>query len=129
MEAVRSRRLLVDKQIVGPTAFHMAQSDVSSCVLSIITSFTSGLDVFKKFRELGKSKGGDRKRQRSTRDQEEQHLVRSLRKGPEDIDREYQRSIAAVGDGFACGDGEKSTHRCDWDILTVLASCYGYSTC
>ncbi|KAI5361250.1 hypothetical protein Slin15195_G123630 [Septoria linicola] len=87
----------------------MAQSGVSSCVHSIIASFTSELDVFKKFRELRKSKKGRQKRQSSGGDQDEQQLMRSLRKGPEVIGREYQRSISAVGDRFAQGDAATNT--------------------
>ena len=82
----------------------MAHSNVSSCVLSIVGSFSSGLDVFKKLRDKRK-----RKKKSSKRDlrmeQEETRLSRSLRQGPEDIGREYARSVCRVGEGFAVGDG------------------------
>ncbi|KAF2214430.1 hypothetical protein CERZMDRAFT_83129 [Cercospora zeae-maydis SCOH1-5] len=83
----------------------MAHSSVSSCVVSIISSFTSGLDVFHKFRELRRSKKRRPKKQdgKATAEEEVQ-LVSSLKKGPEDIAREYQRSLSAVGDHFAHGD-------------------------
>lgn len=84
----------------------MAQSNVSSCVLSIVASFTSGLDVFKKFKEL-REKRKRRPRKNASLDDEEVRLARSLRQGPEDIGREYQRSISAVGEHFAQGDGER----------------------
>lgn len=82
----------------------MAQTNVSSCVISIIASFTSGLDVFKKFRESRKSRKRRSKKNASV-DDEELRLARSLRQGPEDIGREYQRSIQTAGDQFAHGDG------------------------
>ncbi|KAF7191559.1 hypothetical protein HII31_07061 [Pseudocercospora fuligena] len=80
----------------------MAQSNVSSCVLSIVASFASGLDVFKKFRELRGKKRKSRKN--ASLDDEEVRLAKSLRQGPEDIGREYQRSIISVGEHFAQGD-------------------------
>ncbi|EME77986.1 uncharacterized protein MYCFIDRAFT_179437 [Pseudocercospora fijiensis CIRAD86] len=83
----------------------MAQSNVSSCVLSIVASFASGLDVFKKFRQL---RGKRRKtRKNASLDDEEVRLAKSLRQGPEDIGREYQRSLISVGEHFAQGDGER----------------------
>lgn len=93
----------------------MAQTNVSSCVLSIVASFSSGLDVFKKLREKRKrkrssSRSGHGKRKGRQCDakaveEEEARLSRSLRQGPEDIGREYAQSVYAVGDGFAIGDG------------------------
>lgn len=81
----------------------MAYTNVSSCVLSIVASFSSGLDVFKK---LGEKK---RKRRRFKKtdnvEEQETRLSRSLRQGPEDIGREYQKNVHAVGDDFAIGDG------------------------
>ena len=87
----------------------MAQSNVSSCVLSIVASFTSGLDVFKKFRELRNKKRKSRKN--ASLDDEEVRLARSLRQGPEDIGREYSRSITAIGDHFAQGNGQSHVKR------------------
>ena len=82
----------------------MAHTNVSSCVLSILGSFSSGLDVFKKLRE----KRGRRRRARKneTIEDDEQRLSRSLRQGPEDIGREYQRNLYAAGHDFEIGDGE-----------------------
>ncbi|PPJ57798.1 hypothetical protein CBER1_00130 [Cercospora berteroae] len=82
----------------------MANTSVSSCVVSIISSFTSGRDVFKRFRELRGSKKSRTKEQDKTGRNDEVQLVSSLRRGPEDIGREYQRSISAVGEHFAHGD-------------------------
>ncbi|KAK5113544.1 hypothetical protein LTR62_003413 [Meristemomyces frigidus] len=80
----------------------MAQTNVSSCVLSIIASFSSGLDVFKTLR--GKRKRGKRSKTLAQLDQEEVRLVRSLRRGPEEIEREYLVRSQGVGDRFAVGD-------------------------
>ena len=83
----------------------MAHTQVSSCVLSIVASFSSSLDVFKRLR------GSRRRRKHSksdevTANEEELHLTNSLRLGPEDIGREYQRSLQIAGDQYAVGDGE-----------------------
>lgn len=88
----------------------MAHTNVSSCVLSIVASFSSGLDVFKKLRE--KRRRRRRSRLAEKDDIEEFRLARSLRQGPEDIGREYQRSIQAAGDHFAVGDGKRTTGCC-----------------
>ncbi|KAK4497539.1 hypothetical protein PRZ48_011990 [Zasmidium cellare] len=48
----------------------MAQTNVSSCVISIIASFTSGLDVFKKFRASRKSRKRRSKKNASVDDEE-----------------------------------------------------------
>jgi hypothetical protein len=82
----------------------MASANVSSSVLSIIASFSSGLDVFKKLRERRKRRRGRSKTEGQV-DNNEQLLSRSLRQGPEDIGREYQRcSHSVVGEHMAVGD-------------------------
>ena len=86
----------------------MAQTNVSSCVLSIVTSFTSGLDVFKKFQQA-RGKRRRRNKKDASVDDEELRLARSLRQGPADIGREYQKSVQDVGEGFAFGDGKTCT--------------------
>lgn len=84
----------------------MANANVSSSVLSIIASFSSGLDVFKKLGEKRKKKKR-RSRAEEQTDVDELRLSRSLRQGPEDIGREYQRcSHTALGDHIAIGDGK-----------------------
>ena len=85
----------------------MTQTSVATCVLSIISSFSSGLDVFKKFRELGKKKESKSKKRPAIRDDDEVRLVTSLQRGPEDIGTEYQKSISVIGEHFAQGDGER----------------------
>ncbi|GIZ38618.1 hypothetical protein CKM354_000203000 [Cercospora kikuchii] len=104
----------------------MANASVSSCVVSIISSFTSGLDVFKRFRELRRSKKSRTKKQDKAGREDEVQLVSSLRRGPEDIGREYQRSISAVGEHFAHGDVVANTAlaevllRLNTGLVTVI---------
>ena len=65
-----------------------------SCVVSLITAFTSGLDVLKKLRERRRDKRKTRRSRPSTALQEksgdELRLSRSLRRGPVDIQNEYE---------------------------------------
>jgi len=86
----------------------MAHSNVSSCVMSIVASFSSGLDVFKKLRDTRKRrrrvKAGDKAGDKAE-EENEIRLSKSLRRGPEDIGREYQRNLQNAGDEFAVGDG------------------------
>ena len=86
----------------------MAHSNVASCVLSIVGSFSNGLDVFKKLREKRRKKKKPKKN--DPVEGEELRLSRSLRRGQEDIGREYQNNIFAAGDHFAIGDG--TMRRC-----------------
>ncbi|KAK5126258.1 hypothetical protein LTR85_010493 [Meristemomyces frigidus] len=85
----------------------MAHTNVSSCVLSIVASFSSGLDVFKKLRERRRRKRRSKSGEKG--DEDELCLTKSLRQGPEDIGREYQRSVQAAGDYFAVGDAIAQT--------------------
>ncbi|KAK5710360.1 hypothetical protein LTR17_018957 [Elasticomyces elasticus] len=80
----------------------MAQTNVSSCVLSIVASFSSGLDVFKQFREKRRRK--QRSKSNDKLDAGELRLARSLRQGQEDIGREYLQNVQIAGDYFAVGD-------------------------
>ncbi|TKA43615.1 hypothetical protein B0A54_05397 [Friedmanniomyces endolithicus] len=81
----------------------MAQTNVSSCVLSIVASYSSGLDVFKQLREK-RSRKKQRSRTTAQLGEAEVRLAKSLRQGPEDIGREYLKSVQAAGDWFAVGD-------------------------
>ena len=83
----------------------MPDSSVSSCVLNILGSFTSSLGLYKKIREKRRRKKYTRRRDVAAEEQE-LRLSNSLRQGHEDITREYQNSVYAVGDQFAVGDGE-----------------------
>lgn len=98
----------------------MANTNVSNSVLSILGSFSSGLDVFKRLREKRRRKHSGRGHGRRKRgngkvdaEEEEMRLSRSLRQGPEDIGREYARSVYAVGEGFGVGDGMSCLTRHD----------------
>lgn len=83
----------------------MARTHVSSCVLEILSSFSNGLDVFRKLRERRNRKKRSARKE-DVVDEREMRLTRSLRQGPEDISREYQRSMYGAGDQFAVGDGK-----------------------
>lgn len=92
----------------------MAPTNVSDCVLSIIGVFASGLDVFRRFRELRDEDAGNNNSRRLRKSkpavqtkvtEQELLLVRSLRQGPEQIGREYQMCQRSLGDQYATGDG------------------------
>ncbi len=83
----------------------MPDSNVSSCVLNILGSFSSSLGLYKKVKEQRRKLRKSRKHEK-VEGEEELRLSRSLRQGPEDISLEYQKSLWAVGDQFAIGDGE-----------------------
>jgi hypothetical protein len=70
--------------------------------MSIIASFSSGLDVFKKLKE---TKRRPKRSRNGSVDEEEVKLTKSLRQGPEDIGREYRNNVQMVGNSFAVGDG------------------------
>lgn len=84
----------------------MAHCNVSNLVALIMGSFLNSLDLCTKLR------GGREKRKRSrsnkSLDAEELRLRRSLRKGHEDIGREYMRNEQLAGNGFVVGDGTTS---------------------
>lgn len=81
----------------------MAYTNVASCVISIVGSFSNGIDVFKRLRDKRRRRKRSKKLDRV--DDEELRLSRSLRQGPEDIGREYQKSVYAAGQDFEIGDG------------------------
>lgn len=82
----------------------MAHANVSNGVLTIIASFSNGLDVLKKLQRSStarQSKGKKRKNEDALR------LSRSLRSGPEEIGREYQAgSMHCDSERYAIGDGK-----------------------
>lgn len=86
----------------------MAHANVSNGVLTIIASFSNGLEVLRKLRRPDK-KGTHRSKTTKRNDEKALHLSRSLRHGPEDIGREYQtRSMRCDSEQYAIGDGKPS---------------------
>ncbi|KAF2814817.1 uncharacterized protein BDZ99DRAFT_494712 [Mytilinidion resinicola] len=84
--------------------------DVSNCVNSIVHAFTDGFAVFRRLREkrrrkksrkAGAGAGGVRPDARAGA---ELRLSNSLRKGPADIQTQYERNYGVVGERFAKGD-------------------------
>lgn len=88
----------------------MAHANVSNGILTIIASFSNGLDVLKKLRQ---SKKTSSKRTKAAKRSDEYalQLSRSLRHGPEEIGREYQAgSMRCDSQRYAMGDGGSSQH-------------------
>lgn len=83
----------------------MPDSNVSSCVLNILGSFSSSLGLYKKLSEK-RRKLKRRKKHDKAEEEQEQRLARSLRQGSEDISQEYHKDVHTVGDPFAIGDGK-----------------------
>jgi hypothetical protein len=83
-----------------------------SSVSSLIITFTRSLDYFKNVREQRKQK--KKKTNKVSKKKEalrgdELKLSMSLRQGPVEIQREYERNYRANGDRYAVGDREWST--------------------
>jgi len=72
-------------------------------VFSIITAFTSGLDVFKKLKERRKLK---KSKANQAIQRKERDLERSLRRGQVEIHDEYNRHAQVAGQKFVHGDGK-----------------------
>jgi hypothetical protein len=86
----------------------MAHANVSNGILTIIASFSNGLDVLKKLRQSNK-KGPTRTKAAKRSDEDALQLSRSLRHGPEEIGREYQAgSMRCDSERYAMGDGRSS---------------------
>ena len=86
----------------------MAHANVSNGVLTIIASFSNGLDVLRKLRQSNK-KSPKRTKAAKRNDEEALQLSRSLRHGPEEIGREYQAgSLHCDSERYAMGDGRSN---------------------
>lgn len=98
----------------------MAHTNVSNGVLTIIASFSNGLDVLKKLRRSRKTSTQRSKKQKHN-DENALRLSRSLRNGPEEIGREYQSgSMRCDSELYAVGDGKPGR----WNIrLSWLMWC------
>lgn len=88
----------------------MACTNVASCVISIVGSFSNGADVFRRLRD--KRRRRKRNKRADELDEKELRLSRSLRQGPEDIGREYQRNVYGAGADFEVGDGMYDMKSC-----------------
>jgi len=88
----------------------MAQANVSNGVLTIIASFSNGLDVLRKLRQSNKN-GSKRTQAAKRSDEDALRLLRSLRHGPEEIGRAYQAgSVRCDSERYAMGDGKCPQH-------------------
>jgi hypothetical protein len=86
----------------------MAHTNVSSSVLTIIASFSNGLDVLKKLRRSGRKSNNHHAKMMKRNEGDAARLSRSLRHGPEDIGREYQAwSMRCDSEQYAKGDGKR----------------------
>jgi hypothetical protein len=89
----------------------MAHANVSNGILTIIASFSNGLDVLKKLRHSKKT-SPKRTKAAQRNDEDALRLSRSLRHGPEEIGREYQAgSMRCDSERYAMGDGRLSQDR------------------
>jgi len=87
----------------------MSSTDASVC--SIIAAFTSGLDVFKKFREKRqRKKVRQTKHRSSSKSDEETQLSRSLQRGSRDVQAAYIDNYRGLGPRYAVGDGKGLSH-------------------
>ncbi|KAF2121802.1 hypothetical protein BDV96DRAFT_681872 [Lophiotrema nucula] len=81
------------------------ESNVSSSVSNLIHAFTNGLDIFKRFRERRrKRKSKHHKTKEDPTSGAELQLSNSLRRGPADIQSNYEKHLSKAGDRFAKGD-------------------------
>lgn len=77
-------------------------SNLANIVESIVSAFHNSLQVLQKVRRRQRpirAKGGP------DHDKGELRLRNSIRRGPTDITREYERNVRELGDRFATGDG------------------------
>ncbi|KAK4989218.1 hypothetical protein LTR28_001622, partial [Elasticomyces elasticus] len=99
----------------------MSNTDVHGSVFSIVAAFTCGLGVFKKLQDERRKKSRARRERVAAAEVDEQlRLQGSLRRGPADIEQEYQYGYRAVGERFAVGDGKP--HRKARDVESALTT-------
>jgi hypothetical protein len=80
----------------------MSGLEVAACVTSIISAFGTGLDVLRVMRAKRQAK----KLKRQQVLQNELQVQQSLERGPLEIQAEYDRYFARMGERFAAGDRE-----------------------
>ncbi|TID14068.1 hypothetical protein E6O75_ATG07300 [Venturia nashicola] len=103
-----------------------------SSVSSLIITFTRSLDYFKNLREERKKKKTLKvnKKKEALRG-DELRLSMSLRQGPVEIQREYERNYRANGDQYAVGDAIASAslaqaiRRLNAGLLSIISSFLG----
>lgn len=99
---------------------------VSSGVRSIIESFLNGLDILSKLGEKHKRKKHSNIKSRAG--DGSMRLSKSLRQGPLDIGREYERGMQGLGERYARGDGIAQTSlaeillRLNSGLIGIIAS-------
>ena len=102
--AVKDHSLSPFRATAAVTARPMPDSSVSSCVLNILSSFSNSLDLVTKLRENRCKRRMIKRRNRDV-ELEEERLSKSLKRGPDEIGREYQKNVFAAGPQFDIGDG------------------------
>ena len=105
----------------------MAHANVSNGVLTIIASFSNGLDVLKKLRRSRKT-GTQQSRRKKRDDEDALRLSCSLRNGPEDIGREYQAgSMRCDSELYAVGDGKPGRWARRYSWLMLFSYCSDFA--
>ncbi|KAL1587157.1 hypothetical protein WHR41_04448 [Cladosporium halotolerans] len=106
----------------------MAPANVSSSILTIITSFANGLEVLQKLKN-SKRKGAVWSQASKRNQDDELRLSRSLRRGMHDIGREYQEASRhcdverfAVGDATAQNSLAEILVKFNTGLISVFTS-------
>ncbi|KAF2838558.1 hypothetical protein M501DRAFT_934574 [Patellaria atrata CBS 101060] len=116
----------------------MAEAEVHRSVSSIIAAFVNGLDVFKKLRERRrKKKSKHNSTYHHTRvdenSRDELSLSNSLRKGPTDIQRAYEKGVHGAGESYMRGDAiaqsslAETLLKLNTGLVSIIASFLGHS--
>ncbi|KAI9724809.1 MAG: hypothetical protein M1812_000085 [Candelaria pacifica] len=84
----------------------MSNLEVNAVVTSIISAFSSGIDVLRRVRNNRRTE-----KTKENASHEELRLTKSLQKGSRAISKEYERDYDHLGPQFAVGDGELMSNR------------------
>lgn len=86
------------------------KQSTDSSVFALISSLTSGLDVFRKLKvKRHRRKHKKEEEAAAVREREEARLSHSLTRGPAEIQTEYEQNLAIHGERYREGDGEFKT--------------------